>query len=167
MTAWKRRKRRDSGENPSAERGGGGLLRQPGRTKTAPLGGRKRTSPPWPAGWGGGPWPGPADEGKDRFLGQRTDRGKLVVGEIEHRTGVNGGNGHGYLLRVEWMLPIIKHPGGWGKCKGCQWEKKLAAGRKYAIILSIMGLALPGGRRRPGGTGRRTFQRNRGTSQWN
>ena len=43
------------------------------------------------------------------------------------------------------MLPIIKHPGAWGKCKGCQWEKKLAAGRKYAIILSIMGLALPGG----------------------
>ena len=30
MTAWKRGKRRDSGENPSAERGGGGLLRQPG-----------------------------------------------------------------------------------------------------------------------------------------
>lgn len=35
MTAWKRGKRRDSGENPSAERGGGGLLRQPGQDKNS------------------------------------------------------------------------------------------------------------------------------------
>lgn len=116
MTAWKRGKRRDSGENPSAERGGGGLLRQPGQDKKQhPLAGGKGLHLHGRRDGVAGLGQGPADEGKDRFLGQRTDRGKLVVGEIEHRTGVNGGNGHGYLLRVEWMLPIIKHPGGLGQ----------------------------------------------------